>query len=98
MAHTEDRTTMENKRPPMRYQASLLPIRRIQPYGLETSSRQASTRRISKRERLSDAAYWGDWHQLLSSLDTGRRRYDESWCNSFNLSMRLCQVNSVMAA
>lgn len=24
---------------------------------------------LRERARLSDAAYWGDWHQLLSSLD-----------------------------
>ncbi|RHZ66867.1 uncharacterized protein CDV56_105112 [Aspergillus thermomutatus] len=40
---------------------------------------------LKERARLSDAAYWGDWHQLLSSLDTGRRRFGESWCNSFHL-------------
>ncbi|EAW21388.1 uncharacterized protein NFIA_065520 [Aspergillus fischeri NRRL 181] len=40
---------------------------------------------LRERARLSDAAYWGDWHQLLSSLDTGRRRFGESWCNAFTL-------------
>jgi hypothetical protein len=44
---------------------------------------------LRERAQLSDAAYWGDWHQLLSSLDTGRRRFGESWCNTFTLSMRL---------
>ncbi|KAH1433938.1 hypothetical protein KXX32_000986 [Aspergillus fumigatus] len=40
---------------------------------------------LRERARLSDAAYWGDWHQLLSSLDTGRRRFGESWCNALPL-------------
>ncbi|GFF49737.1 hypothetical protein IFM61606_05377 [Aspergillus udagawae] len=40
---------------------------------------------LKERARLSDAAYRADWHRLLSSLDTGRRRFGESWCNSFRL-------------
>ncbi|KAF7157872.1 hypothetical protein CNMCM5623_002306 [Aspergillus felis] len=40
---------------------------------------------VRERARLSDAAYRAHWDRLLSSLDTGRRRFGESWCNSFRL-------------
>jgi hypothetical protein len=38
------------------------------------------------RERLSDAAKFGDWESLWEIIMVGRREFDESWVNAVRIS------------
>lgn len=41
---------------------------------------------LHERDKLADAAYWGDWDTVLENLETGQQLYDESWSNAARLS------------
>jgi hypothetical protein len=41
---------------------------------------------LSMRDRLSDAAYWGDFDRVFSVLAEVERRYRQSWANAPRLS------------
>jgi hypothetical protein len=41
---------------------------------------------ISAREKLSNAAYWGNWETFWQALKIGKDEYAESWVNAIRLS------------
>jgi hypothetical protein len=43
---------------------------------------------LDARDKLADAAYWGEWDKVFELVEDGRIHHEESWVNGPRMSER----------